>query len=226
MIFLDESVSAYMRDLCARWDQPVLLEMEALAQERGFPIVGRVVGSTLELLARSIGARRVLELGSGFGFSAYWFSRAVNASHAMPGTGGPPGPDGSREEVVLTDTDPANARQAKDFLTRAGLWAPCRFVVGDALATLAATEGDFDVIYNDIDKEGYPEAWAAARARLRVGGLYLCDNVLWSGRVASDDDAPATRAIRAHNEAVFADAAFAPAIVPTRDGVMVALRLR
>jgi predicted O-methyltransferase YrrM len=77
-----------------------------------------------------------------------------------------------------------------------------------------------------VDKEGYPAAWEAARRRVRVGGLYLCDNVLWSGRVARNDDDPRTRAIRAHNEAIYADPDFLPAIVPTRDGVMVAMRQR
>src|SRR6266571_14837 len=160
-----------MRTLCDRFDEPVLQEMEALAEERHFPIVGRVVGSALELLARSVGARRVFEMGSGYGFSAYWFSRAV-------------GPNG---EVILTDTDPGNARQAEEYLTRAGLWGPCRFIVDDAIRGLQATEGVFDVVYNDVDKVGYPAAWEAARGRVRPGGLYLCDNVLWSGRVARED---------------------------------------
>ena len=210
MDFIDPDVSGYLRDLTDRFDEPVLLEMEALADQRGFPIVGRVVGATLELLARAIGAQRVFEMGSGFGFSAYWFSRAVQAAGAG--------------EVTLTDMDPENARLAEGFLTRAGAWEPCRFVVGDALKALAATDGAFDVIYNDVDKELYPEAWALARSRIRPWGLYLCDNVLWSGRVAREDDDPATRAIRAHNLAVASDPDFDSAIVPTRDGVMVALR--
>jgi len=211
MEFIDEAVSAYMRRLCDRFDEPVLEEMEALGEERHFPIVGRVVGSTLELLARSVRARRVFEMGSGFGFSAYWFARAV----------------GETGEVYLTDTDDANRASAEDFLTRAGVWGRCHFIVGDAVAALSAAEGEFDVVYNDIDKEGYPAAWQLARTRVGPGGLYLCDNVLWSGRVAAEgDESPQTRAIREHNEAVYADPDFTPAIVPTRDGVMVALRLR
>jgi predicted O-methyltransferase YrrM len=209
--FIDEAVSAYMRSLCDRYDEPVLLEMEKLAEDRNFPIVGRVVGVTLELLARSIRARRVFEMGSGFGFSAFWFARAV----------------GETGEVYLTDTDAGNAHQAEDFLTRARLWDRCHFLVKDAVAALAAAEGEFDIVYNDIDKEGYPAAWELARTKIGPGGLYLCDNVLWSGRVAHDDDqSPATVAIRAHNEAVYADPDFIATIVPTRDGVMTALRLR
>jgi predicted O-methyltransferase YrrM len=209
--FIDEAVSAYMRQLCDRYDEPVLAEMEKLGEDRNFPIVGRVVGVTLELLARSIRARRVFEMGSGFGFSAYWFARAV----------------GETGEVYLTDTDAGNARQAEDFLTRAGLWGRCRFLVQDAVAALEAAEGEFDIVYNDIDKEGYPAAWELARTKIGPMGLYLCDNVLWSGRVAHEEDqSPATVAIRAHNEAVYADPDFIATIVPTRDGVMTALRLR
>ncbi|MBI4260293.1 MAG: O-methyltransferase [Actinobacteria bacterium] len=202
-----------MRSLVARYDEPVLLGMEAEAKERDFPIVGRLVGVTLELLARSIGAKRVFEMGSGFGYSAYWFSRAV-------------GPDG---ELHLTDTDPENEMKAFAYLERANLDLPLRFHVSDAVEALAETLGDFDVVYCDIDKAGYPDAWKAAAERIRVGGLYLCDNVLWSGRVAQEgvtEPHPGwTEAIREHNAMIAADERYVSTIVPTRDGVMVALRI-
>jgi len=202
-----------MRSLLTRYDEPVLLEMEAEGKERGFPIIGRLVGVTVELLARSVGAERVFELGSGFGYSAYWFSRAV-------------GPSG---EVHGTDGDPANEPKALDYLSRAGVAEPIRWHVGDAVTHLGAVEGEFDVVYNDIDKDGYPEAWMAARERIRVGGLYVCDNVLWSGRVAvpdRDDPRPVyTQAILEHNRLIAEDERFISSIVPTRDGVFVALRV-
>jgi caffeoyl-CoA O-methyltransferase len=210
MNLLPQDVAFYLRLLCDRFDEPILLEMEALAEERSFPIVGRQVGVSLQVLALGIGAKRVFELGSGFGFSAYWFSKAV-------------GPDG---EVTLTDGDPKNTEMSKDFLGRAGLAGPCRFVTGDAVTALNRTEGEFDVVYCDIDKEGYPAAFAAAAERIRVGGLYLCDNVLWSGKVADPGNTEAaTEAIRAHNEAVYADPRFLTTINPTRDGVLCALRI-
>src|SRR3989304_5689397 len=111
--------------------EPVLLEMEAEGRERGFPIIGRLVGVTVELLARSIGARRVFELGSGFGYSAYWFARAV-------------GPGG---EVHCTDGDPRNEAKALGYLGRAGLDAPVRWHVGDAVSNPAQGDGDFDIVY-------------------------------------------------------------------------------
>lgn len=211
MNFPDPAAFAYLRRLADRYDDPVLLEMEALGEQRQFPIVGRVVGSALEFLARSVRARRVFEMGSGFGYSAYWFARAV----------------GETGEVFLTDTDASNGALAADFLGRAGLWDRCRFIQQDALEALAATEGDFDVVYNDIDKEGYPAAWDLARTKVGQGGLYVCDNVLWSGRVVDPEDrSPSTVAIRQHNETVFGDPDFTATILPIRDGVLAALRLR
>ena len=96
MDIVDPGIEAYMAERLRRFDEPVLLEMEAEGSRRGFPIVGRNVGVTLEVAARSIGASRVMELGSGFGYSAYWFARAV-------GSGG---------EVHCTDGDTANAEAA------------------------------------------------------------------------------------------------------------------
>jgi predicted O-methyltransferase YrrM len=154
----------------------------------------------------------VIELGSGFGYSGYWHSRAV-------------GPTG---ELHLTDGDPENERKAMDYLGRAGLADPVRFHVGDAVTSMQALEGDFDLVYCDIDKHGYPAAWRASRDRIRVGGMYVCDNVLWSGRVTGavpDDQRPTwTQAILEHNAEIADDPRYVSSIVPTRDGVMVALR--
>jgi caffeoyl-CoA O-methyltransferase len=216
MNITDPDVEDYIRGLLARHDEPVLLEMEAEGKERGFPIVGRMVGVVLELLARSIGARRVFELGSGFGYSGYWFARAL-------------GPGG---ELHLTDGDPENERKAKDYLGRAGLWDAVTYHVGDAVRALRETPGEFDIVYCDIDKDGYPEAWRASRDRVRPGGLFVCDNTLWSGRVTGkvDDERERTRpelteAIREMNRAATADPGYLSTILPIRDGVLVALRI-
>jgi predicted O-methyltransferase YrrM len=204
-----------MRSLLDRHDEDVLLDMEKEGKDRGFPIIGRHVGVTVEVLARAVQARKVFELGSGFGYSAYWFSRAI-------------GPEG---ELHLTDGDPENEKKALAYLGRAGLDKPVHFLVGDAVKTLQATHGEFDVVYNDIDKWEYPHAWDVARQRIRVGGLYICDNVLWSGRVTQDKPEGDvqegwTEAIKEHNAAIAADDHYLSTIVPTRDGVMVAMRLR
>ena len=98
------------------------------------------------------------------------------------------------------------------------------------LASFNEVEGDWDIVYDDIDKHGYPAAWEAARDRVKIGGMYICDNVLWSGRVAEDkpkDDIREgwTEAIKKHNAMIAADERYESSILPIRDGVMVALRV-
>jgi len=110
------------------------------------------------------------------------------------------------------------------------VWDRVRYRVGDALKGLAAETGDFDIVYCDVDKDGYPDCWRAARERIRVGGLWLCDNVIWSGHVATGTDRDGlpgwTAAIREHNQQVTEDDRYVGSIVPIRDGVMTALRVR
>ena len=213
MDIVDPRIESYMEQRLRRFDEPVLLDMERLAKERGFPIVGRNVGITLEILARSVGARRIMELGSGFGYSAYWHARAV----------------GSDGEVHLTDGDAENEIKAADFLKRAGLADRISFHVGDAVTEMGQLDGDFDVVFDDIDKDGYPAAWRAASERIRLGGLYVCDNVLWYGRVAvedPEDNRPHyTEAVLEHNRLIAEDERYLSTIVPTRDGVIVAIRI-
>ena len=210
---VDTRIEDYLRDTFGG-DHPVAAEMETEAEERGFPIVGRAVGVTLEALAHAAGARRVLELGSGYGYSAYWFARAV-------GDGG---------EVHMTDGDARNQDRAVEYLERAGLSDRVTPHVGNALELIDELDGEFDVIFCDIDKEGYPEAWRKARERIRDGGLYLCDNVLWDGRVVTGEDREGmpglVDAIRLHNSEIAGDERYRSTIVPTRDGVMVAVRVR
>jgi predicted O-methyltransferase YrrM len=210
---VDPRIETYMEERLRRFDDPVLLEMETYGNEHGFPLVGRNVGVTLEVLARSVGARRIMELGSGYGYSGYWHARAV-------------GPGG---EVHLTDGDPENERRAADYLGRAGLADRTSFHVGDAVTEMGKLDGEFDVVFCDIDKDGYPDAWRAASERIRPGGLYVCDNVLWYGRVAVDDPDDArpryTEAVLEHNRLVADDERFVSTIVPTRDGVLVATRM-
>lgn len=184
--------------------------MRKEGEARGFPIVGPLVGGLLEVLTRTSGATRVFEMGSGFGYSTWWFARAV-------------GPAGA---VVHTDGDPALSDEAQAWLTRAGLHDRCGFVVGDALAVLRDDESTYDIIFIDVDKEQYPDAWRIARTKVRRGGLIITDNTLWSGRVAqpSARDA-ATAGVRSYVREACRDAEFATTIVPLRDGVAVSVRL-
>lgn len=199
----------YIRELLPGRD-PVIAEMEAEAARRDIPIVGPAVATLLQVLAESVGAKRVFELGSAIGYSTAFFARAV-------------GPAG---KVFYTDGSADNAREARGYLTRLGLADRVEFQIGEAVGLLRASRGLFDVIFLDIDKDGYPGALEAAAPRVEPGGFLLADNVLWSGRVvdSSARDA-ATEGIREFNRRLFARTDFRGVIVPLRDGVAIARKL-
>jgi predicted O-methyltransferase YrrM len=205
-------IERYLTTLVGSTDTPFLLEMEELAGQQNFPIVERLVGLFLKTVAKSIGAKRIFEFGSGFGYSAYWFAEAV----------------GSTGQVICTDGDANNRSKAEYFLSKAGLWDRVDFRTGFAQTIFETTEGEFDICYNDVDKGDYPEVWRLARERIRPGGLYIADNVLWHGRVTVEnpvDIVPGwTDAIREHNRLIFNDPEFDAFVNPTRDGVVVARR--
>lgn len=212
LIPVDPVIEAYIRTLVTSTDHSVLTEMEAFAQQKNFPIVNRLVGVFLETQAKMISAKRIFEFGSGYGYSAYWFAKAV-------------GTDGC---VVCSDTDAVNRERAEKYLAAADLWQRIEFNVGLAQEVFAQTEGLFDICYNDVDKGDYPEIWRMAKQRIRPGGLYIADNVLWYGRVALEDfqgaEQGSTKAIMEHNRLIFDDPDFDAFINPTRDGVIVARR--
>jgi predicted O-methyltransferase YrrM len=207
---VDKRIEEYLRRLYDDGD-PVRLEMEELARQRRFPIVGPLVGRKLAVLTRAIGARRIFELGSGYGYSALHFARAA----------------GPQAEVHCTELSEENVRLAEGFLGRAGVWDRITYHREEATAALRRVGGTWDIVYNDIDKDGYPETVELAHARLRPGGLFITDNVLWSGRVleGEDDGSAATAGVREFTRRLLAHRGFLAAIDPTRDGVAIALRV-
>ncbi|MDD5463119.1 MAG: O-methyltransferase [Methylococcales bacterium] len=210
LIPVNPAVEDYMRNLLKHTDHPVLIEMEALARQNNFPIVGRLVGVFLETIAKTINAQRVFEFGSGYGYSAYWFAKAV----------------GQAGQVICSEADLLNKEKAEQYLGSAGLWDRVDFQAGMAQDIFAKTDGLFDICYNDVDKGDYPEIWLMAKDRIRPGGLYIADNVLWRGRVAMENYVDMfqgwTEAIIEHNQLIFDDPDFDTFINPTRDGVIVA----
>jgi predicted O-methyltransferase YrrM len=215
MQLLEPGIEQYLRALVPAPDA-VRAEMEELASQRRFPIIGPLVGNLCGVLARALGARRVFEMGSGFGYSTLWFAHAV-------------GPEGL---VVHTEGSADNSRLARGFLTRAGLADRVRFEVGDARELLAAELGSpgtrpFDIVFNDMDKEQYPDVLPLARRALRAGGLLVCDNMLWSGRVLRPHEADEeTQGILTLSRLLAAADDFQTTLVPLRDGVTVSVKTR
>ncbi len=205
---VQQNVEDYMDTLLPQRDE-VLAEIETLASNRRIPIVGPAVGRLLLLLTRLVGARHVFEMGSAVGYSTIWLARGL----------------GENGTVYFTDTDEANARLAEGHFKKAGVSNQVKLLIGDAVNLIDTVEGDFDLIFNDLAKDQYPEAFAKAYPRLRRGGLLVSDNVLLTGRVAKSNDDATTEAVREFNRLIYSKDDLLTTILPIRDGVSVSLRL-
>ncbi len=186
--------------------------LEARAMSRGFPLVGRESGRWLFLLSQMIGARRVLELGSGFGYSAFWFARGV-------------GPGG---EVHGTERDEWEHQAFDELWADEPLRARVTLHRGDALELLERLPGPWDIVFVDIHKAGYPDALRLAVPRIRPGGLLLADNVLWGGKVArplDPADTSGTDSLLAFNRAIHEHPSLHSLILPCGDGLSVSRKL-
>jgi predicted O-methyltransferase YrrM len=203
-----EPVEDYLYSLIPPRDE-VLSEIETEAAKRDIPIVGPAVGRILHQLALMTGAQTVFEMGSAIGYSTIWWARAV-------GKGG---------RVFYTDGDRKNAEQARKYFERAGVADRISIAVGDALELLSEHKQEFDIIFNDVDKEDYPRVFRIAIPRLRKGGLLVTDNVLWSGRVVEKNPTEVrTKAILEFNRLLYSSPDLFTTILPVRDGVAVAMK--
>jgi predicted O-methyltransferase YrrM len=209
MDILNSDLNNYLDELLP--ERPaVMLEMEKLAKDRNFPIIEPQVGRILYQYTKIIGARRVFEMGSGFGYSAYWFALA------LPEDG----------KVICTEAAGNNIDLAEDFLKAAGLLHKVEFKKGDAIKILAQTNGTFDIILNDVDKDDYPRALETALPRLRVGGLLITDNALWHGRVVNNPQPDVyTKGVLEFNQLAMAAEKLWTTILPVRDGLAVSLKV-
>lgn len=203
------AVERYFLSLLPERDA-VLTEMEAQAAKRQIPIVGPAVGRFLYQLAQMVRARTVFELGSAIGYSTLWWARAV-------------GPEG---RVVYTDGSRANADEARRYFERAGVADRIEIRIGDAMEVLSEQKAEYDIIFNDVDKEDYPRVFHLAVPRLRKGGLFVSDNALWHGQVgkALKPGDPHTRGILEFNRLLYNSPELFTTILPLRDGVAVAMK--
>lgn len=191
--------------------EPELQKMEEYAEEHGFPIIGPACGYYCYQLARMIGARSVFELGSGYGYSTAWFAKAVRENG-----GG---------VVHHTVWEEELSKRAAGHLSRLGSADIVLFHISEAVEALRQTEGPFDIIFNDIDKEAYPDSLPVIKEKLRPGGLLIIDNMLWHGQTLDPHDhEDSTEAIRRFTRDITTDPAWIVSLVPMRDGMIVAYK--
>lgn len=205
-----QSVQKYLTALVpAR--EPELQKMEAYAENNDFPIIGPVCGYYCYQLARMINAKSVFELGSGYGYSTAWFAKAVKEN------------GGGVVHHTVWDDD--LSKRAEANLSALGLVDLVRFHNAEAVATLRQTPGPFDIIFNDIDKEGYPDSLPVTKEKLRHGGLLIIDNMIWHGQTLDPNDhEESTEAIRRFTRDITTDLDWIVSLIPARDGMIVAYK--
>ena len=191
--------------------EPEMQKMEEIAERDDFPIIGPVCGYYCYQLARMINAKSVFELGSGYGYSTAWFAKALKENG-----GG---------VVHHTVWDEGLSKRAQRHLSALGCADVVQFHVAEAVETLRQTQGPFDLIFNDIDKQGYPDSLPVIKEKLRHGGVLITDNTLWSGRVYdSTNQEKNTEAIRRFTRDITSDLDWIVSLFPARDGMIVAYR--
>lgn len=189
--------------------QPEMQGMEQYAERTSFPIIGPAAGYMCYLIARLIGAKSVFELGSGYGYSTAWFARAVKEN------GG-----GVVHHVVW---DQKLSDMAAEHLGKLGYAAIIQYHVAEAVSTLKDTPGPFDLIFCDIEKQGYPAALPVIASKLRPAGVLITDNIIWHGRVFDkNDQSEQTNGVREFTRMITQDPNWIVSVMPIRDGVMVA----
>jgi caffeoyl-CoA O-methyltransferase len=190
---------------------PEMQRMEAYAQEHDFPIIGPLAGYFCYQISRLIGARKVFELGSGYGYSAAWFAQAVVEN------GG-----GVVHHVVW---DEGLSRWARKHLDILGFGDVVEYHVSEAIQALENTPGPYDLIFNDINKQDYPNSLPVIAKNLRPGGVLIVDNMLWSGRIFDQNDqSPSTQGIRALTRMITQDPGWITTLVPLHDGLILAFK--
>jgi predicted O-methyltransferase YrrM len=190
---------------------PEIVEMEKYAEKNDFPILGPVCGYYCYQLARMINARSVFELGSGYGYSTAWFAKAIRENG-----GG---------VVHHTVWDEELSKRAAGHLSRLGSADLVKFHVAEAVESLRQESGPFDIIFNDIDKQGYPASLPLIKEKLRGGGILIIDNMLWHGRLFDEKDtSPATEGVRAFTQEITSDKDWIVSLTPMRDGIIVAFK--
>ena len=196
---------AYFREFIPPRDA-FLKSLEKEAEKEGIPIVGPVVGELLYIIARAMGARMILELGTATGYSAIYLARACALT---------------RGHLVTLEWDQEMAQRARKNFEKIGADEIVEVVTGDALKKISSMNGPFDLVFLALDKEYYADALPHCHRLLRVGGLLFADNVGFKGADPFNREIFNTKEWRVVN--LFS---FLPEHSPEKDGLSLALRVQ
>ena len=193
----------YLKNLSVEED-PVVLEMEKYAQEKDFPIIGREGGRFLYLLTRLKNPGLVVEIGSGFGYSAYWFAKGLK-----------------KGKVVLIDYQQRNIQTAKKFFKKAGLLDKAEFRAGDGVE-IGKEYSNIDILFLDLEKVRYMEAIKTLEKNLSPDGMVIADNVLFQGKVIFEPENKKAKILNRFNRYMFEN--YFSIILPIKDGILVGIK--
>ena len=208
MPILEPKIEQYLNDLLPERES-VVQEMEEYAEANNFPIVGPLVGRLCYQIVKSINAKRIFEMGSGFGYSTYWLARGLAG-------------DG---KIIFTEYSQENIKRAEDFLGKTQALDKVEIIHGDAIEALENRDEEFDLILNDIDKEYYPKSLKVILPRLRKGGILITDNLIWNARVVEAEPDTQTRGIMEYTKMIYDSPDLWTTIIPLRDGVGISYKL-
>ncbi len=204
---------AHYLDRLLTHNDPLLADMEAYAAEHQVPIADREVAVFLEITARAINARRILEIGMAIGYSVVYLARAMK--------------DGG--VVVTIEPDDKMIHASQGFLTRAKLRDRVRIERGKALEVIPKLAETFDLVFIDALKEEYIGYLDLALPHLRPGGVVVVDNLLWGGEVAGEISSASreesTKALRAFNLHFVNHPQLRAEVLPVGDGLGYAVKL-
>ncbi|MEO6194562.1 MAG: O-methyltransferase [Thermoanaerobaculia bacterium] len=190
----------------------ILREMEERGARENIPISDPEVGKLLGILARATGARRILEIGAAIGYGAIWLARGAPEAR-----------------VTSVDIDPERLAAARGYLERAGVADRVELIEGAALEVIHRLDGPFDLVYVDAVKTEYRKYLDLVLPKLRVGGVIVCDNLLWGGQVAAPDEDREDRdadALRSFNGYLMMHPQLQAVVLPLGDGVGLATKIK
>ncbi|MFC1581580.1 O-methyltransferase [Candidatus Neomarinimicrobiota bacterium] len=170
---------------------------------------GPEIGNVLQMLARSVHAKRILEIGMFTGYSTLKFAEAI-----------------PEDGIVYTcEIDNELIKFASIYFARSPWGSKINILIGPALRSIKKLSGPFDIIFIDADKENYPEYYEYSVNLVRIGGLIILDNALWGGSVLNPEE-ESDKMIALTNEMIQKDDRVINQLVPLRDGLMIVQKLR